>query len=124
MVQAMSEIIVTITGLVLIVLIIWWFWFSTPVAAHVDKNTSVEIIAKDGTYQPAVIEVQAGQSLNLNFLRHDATPCAEQVVFPQLGISADLPLGRVHNIHLPALQPGAYEFTCQMGMYRGRLIAK
>lgn len=120
----MSEIIVTVTGSVVIAMIIWWFWFSTPKAAHVDKDTTIQIAAKDGTYQPAVIEVQAGEPLNLNFLRHDATPCAEQVVFPQLGISADLPLGRAHYIQLPALQPGTYEFTCQMGMYRGRLIAK
>jgi len=120
----MNEIIVTVAGLVLIALIVWWFWFSIPKVTHVNKGASAEIAVKDGTYQPAVIEIQAGEPLNLNFLRHDATPCAEQVVFPQLGISADLPLGRVQDIHLPPLQPGTYEFTCQMGMYRGRVIAK
>ena len=120
----MSELIVTVAGLILVALIIWWFWLSTPKAAHAEKDAAVEIAVKDGTYQPAVIEVKAGEPLNLNFLRHDATPCAEQIVFAQLGISADLPLGRVQTIHLPALQPGTYDFTCQMGMYRGRLIAK
>ena len=120
----MSEIIVTIAGLVLIALIAWWFWFSTPKAAHADQDAPVEIQVKDGTYQPAAVEVQAGEPVSLSFTRHDATPCAEKVVFADLGITADLPLERAQSINIPALKPGTYEFTCQMGMYRGRLIAK
>jgi plastocyanin domain-containing protein len=120
----MSEMMVSIAGLILIALVAWWFWFSTPQAAHTEADTSVEIQVKDGTYQPAAVEVVAGQPLSLRFVRHDATPCAEKVVFISLGISAELPLGRMQDIHLPALKPGMYEFTCQMGMYRGRLIAK
>lgn len=120
----MSEIVVTVAGLVLIGLIIWWFWFSTPKAAHADASTSVAIAVRDGTYQPAAVEVQAGQAVKLSFTRHDATPCAEKVVFADLDITADLPVGRVQLINIPPLEPGIYEFTCQMGMYRGRLIAK
>lgn len=120
----MIEIIVTAIGFVLIVLIVWWFWFSTPEAAHADADAPVEIQVKDGTYQPAVVEVQAGRHVSLSFTRQDPTPCAEKIVFPDLDIVADLPLGRARSIQIPALEPGAYEFTCQMGMYRGRLIAK
>lgn len=120
----MSEIIVTVAGLVLIGLIIWWFWLSTPKAAHVDRNAPVDIQVKNGTYQPAAVEVPAGQPVRLNFTRYDATPCAEKVVFASLGITADLPVERTQSVSLPALKPGTYEFTCQMGMYRGRLIAK
>lgn len=120
----MMEIVVTVAGFVLIALIVWWFWFSTPQAAHADADTAVEIEVKDGTYQPAVVEVPAGKPISLNFTRQDASPCAEKVVFADLDISADLPLDRAHNIQIPALDPGTYEFTCQMGMYRGRLIAK
>jgi plastocyanin domain-containing protein len=120
----MSEIIVIIAGLILTALIIWWFWFSTPKAAHADQDAPVEIMVKDGTYQPAAVEVQAGKPLNLSFTRQDPTPCAEKVVFADFGITADLPLGRSQNISIPALEPGSYEFTCQMGMYRGRLVVK
>lgn len=120
----MSEIIVTVAGLVLIALIAWWFWFSTPKAAHAAQDAPVDIQVRDGTYQPAAVEVAAGQPLRLNFTRYDPTPCAEKVVFAELGITADLPLERSQTIHLPALKPGIYEFTCQMGMYRGRLVAK
>lgn len=120
----MSEIFVTIAGLILIALIIWWFWLSTPKAVQADENAPLEIQVKDGAYQPAAVEVPAGQPVNVSFLREDATPCAEKVVFADLGITADLPLGRSLSISIPALKPGTYEFTCQMGMYRGRLIAK
>lgn len=120
----MSEIAVTIAGLILIALIVWWFWFSTPQAAHADQDAPVEIVVKDGTYQPAAIELEAGKPVSLHFTRQDPTPCAEKVVFVDLNITANLPLGRAQAINLPALEPGTYEFTCQMGMYRGRLVAK
>jgi plastocyanin domain-containing protein len=120
----MIEMVVTGAGLLLIALIAWWFWLSAPKAAHADANAPVEILVSDGTYQPAALEVQAGQPVTLSFLRQDAAPCAEKIVFSGLGISTDLPLGRAQAVRLPALGPGTYEFTCQMGMYRGRLIVK
>ena len=120
----MIEIIVTAGGFVLIALIVWWFWFSTPKAAHADTNSTVEIEVRDGTYQPAAVEVQSGRPISLSFMRHDPSPCAEKVVFADLDITADLPLGRAQRIQIPALKQGTYEFTCQMGMYRGKLIAK
>jgi plastocyanin domain-containing protein len=50
--------------------------------------------------------------------------CAEKVVFGDLGISADLPPGKPHDIALPSSQPGVYEFTCQMGMYRDKIVVR
>jgi plastocyanin domain-containing protein len=108
----------------LIAVIVWWFWLSTPKAAHADAKAAVEIQVRDGTYQPAAVEIQAGLPISLEFTRQDATPCAEKVIFAGLGITADLPLGSTRSIQIPPLKPGTYEFTCQMGMYRGRLIAK
>ena len=48
----------------------------------------------------------------------------KQVVFDKLGLSEDLPLGKPKDVRLPAVAPGEYEFTCQMGMYRGVLVAR
>ena len=124
MVQTVSEILVTLGGIAAVASIVWWFWFSAPKAMRVAGNQLIEILVQDGTYQPAAIEVPTGQPLTLRFVRHDATPCAEKVVFSDLGISADLPLGKPHDITLSGLPAGTHEFTCQMGMYRGKLIAK
>lgn len=119
----MNEILVTLGGLTAIALIVWWFWLSSPRAERLSAQQPIDILVKDGVYQPAMIEVPAGQPLTLRFTRHDATACAEKVVFGTLGIGGDLPLGKPQTVNLPALQPGSYDFTCQMGMYRGRLIA-
>jgi plastocyanin domain-containing protein len=120
----MSFWVVTLTAIAVIGLIVWWFWLSKPRATRVAGQTIIEIRVKDGTYQPAAIEVAAGQALNLKFVREDATPCAEKVVFADLGITTDLPLNQAKTVLIPGLTPGEHEFTCQMGMYRGRLIAK
>lgn len=118
----MSAALVTLGGIAAIALIVWWFWLSSPKAEHPSAQQPIDILVKDGVYQPAALEVPAGQPLTLRFTRHDATPCAEKVVFGELGIVADLPLEKSQTVNLPALKPGSYEFTCQMGMYRGRLI--
>ena len=119
----MSETMVSIGGLAAIALIVWWFWLSHPEAARAENPDALRILIKDGTYQPAALQVPAGQALVLTFIRQDVTPCAEKVVFAELGLSADLPLNRPVTVALPALAPGRYEFTCQMGMYRGALVA-
>lgn len=120
----MTELLLTLGGAAAIAGIVWWFWLSAPKAAHVAASQPIDILVQDDVYQPAVIEVPAGQPLMLRFLRHDAAPCAEKVVFGDLGLGADLPLHKLQIVALPALKPGGYEFTCQMGMYRGRLVAK
>jgi plastocyanin domain-containing protein len=119
----MSEILVTLGGLAAIGWITWWFWLSRPRAARASSNDSIHIEVKDGTYQPAALQVPAGQALALTFTRQDATRCAEKVIFADLGLSVDLPLHRPVTIALPALTAGRHEFTCQMGMYRGSLFA-
>lgn len=119
----MSEILVNIGGFAAIALTVWWFWLSQPRAAQVDMQQSSHILVKDGTYQPAALEVPAGRALTLTFIRQDAAPCAEKVVFADLGITLDLPLNKPVSVTLPGLAPGDHAFTCQMGMYRGRLVA-
>lgn len=110
-------------GLLLIALIIYWFWMAKPKSLKADKNT-VDILVNDGVYTPARIEIEAGKPVTLNFLREDPSPCAEKVLFSALNISEDLPINKRKAIELNIEQPGEYEFTCQMQMYRGSLIVK
>jgi plastocyanin domain-containing protein len=84
----------------------------------------IEIIVDNGVYTPARIEVPAGQPVTLRFVRKDPSPCAEKVLFDDLGISADLPLGKPVDVTMTPPRPGEYEFTCQMRMYRGTLVAR
>ena len=117
----MPALAVNLAGFALIVFIAWWFWLSMPKAKPVSGD-AVDILVADGTYSPSVIAVKSGAPVRLRFLRRDASPCAEKVLFDSLGISADLALDEVTEIVIDAPGPGEYGFTCQMQMYRGRLV--
>ena len=112
--------LVNLTGLVLIGLIVWWFWLYRPREVR-SSGGRLRIVVGEGTYQPARVELPAAAPAILEFLRQDPSPCAEVVVFPALGLSAELPLDRVVSVRLPPLTPGRYVFHCQMQMYRGEV---
>jgi len=117
--------LVDVLALAAIGFIVWWFWLYKPRAVHgANAAGPVEIIVADGVYSPARIEQPQGQALVLRFLRRDPNPCAEQVQFADLGINVELPLNRPVDVTVPAQRPGEYDFSCQMQMYRGRLIIK
>ncbi len=111
-------------GLLLIALIIWWFWFPhTKNERHVEKGL-VEIAVESGIYTPAIIHTTVDKPLVLRFLRKDPSPCAEKVVFPSWDITLDLPLEQPKDLSLTPHKVGEYEFTCQMSMYRGKIIVE
>ncbi len=120
----MTEWVINLTGLALIGLIVWWFWLYRPPAQRAAGTQPIEITVADGVYTPARIEVQPGKPVRLRFLRQDPSPCAEKVLFDSLGVSVDLPVGKSLDVIVTPPQPGEYEFTCQMRMYRGTLIAR
>ena len=117
------DMIINIAGIILIAVIVWWFWLSKPKAI---KQTSdvIEVVVENGVYTPAHIEAVLGKPLTLRFVRKDASPCAEKVIFTDLGIAVDLPLGQALEIKIPTENVGSFDFTCQMQMYRGTLIIK
>jgi len=119
----MTTLIVNLVGFILIALILWWFIISKPKATRITGDT-IDIKVLNGVYDPSIIKAKKGQALHLRFLRQDETPCTEVVIFDQLNISAELPIGKPHEITLTIKEAGEYDFTCQMGMYRGKLIVE
>ena len=120
----MDVVLVNIVGVLLIVAIIWWFWLgpkhsAVKVVSTVDK---LQILVKDGVYEPDHIRLPAGRAATLHFRREDPNPCSEWVLFPDLEVSAELALHKDTPVNLPAAKPGEYPFTCQMQMYRGTLV--
>lgn len=119
----MSAWAVNVAGLVLVGLIVWWFWLSKPKTQRAASG-AIDVIVDGGVYAPARIEVVAGQPVTLRFLRKDPSPCAEKVLFDELGIAADLPIGQPVELTITPGKAGEYAFTCQMQMYRGTLVVK
>ena len=75
-----------------------------------------------GAYEPNTIVAHAGRPLRITFYREETASCSERVVFPAFGKSAMLPPFQDVTLELLPERAGEYEFTCQMGMLRGRLI--
>lgn len=111
-------------GLLVIAFVVWWFWLAKPRAKTAVQNDVVEVIVENGVYTPSVIQAAKDQPLTLRFLRRDPNPCAEKVIFSNLNINADLPMNEPKDIRLTVATADSYEFTCQMGMYRGRLLVQ
>jgi len=114
--------IVNVVGLALMAAVAYWFW-------HVPKGKAVEvgkeavtIEVKNGLYTPDRIQAKVGQTVMLRFLRTERNPCAGTVMFPDFEKSAELPLDREVDLQFVPDRAGEFEFTCQMGMYRGKLI--
>ncbi|MUL37149.1 cupredoxin domain-containing protein [Gloeocapsopsis dulcis] len=116
-----NKVTVTLGGLGLIGLELWWFLFSKPKSRKAAAHGGVQevTVTVDGGYEPSQIVVQAGQPVRLNFDRRDPSSCLEQVRFPDFRIAQELPLNQVTPIEFTPDKPGRYEFTCGMNMFRG-----
>ncbi|NIP79940.1 MAG: cupredoxin domain-containing protein [Gemmatimonadetes bacterium] len=123
--MSIDVILVDIAALLTVTWIVWYFWLSesrASVAAAVAGVQEAAIRVKGG-YDPDRIEVRAGEPVRLTFLRQETAACSERVEFPDFGVSRELPEGEEVTIELTP-EPGEYDFTCQMGMLRGTLVAR
>lgn len=121
-----NRVIVTLGGLGLIGLELWWFLFSKPKSRQATTQEGIQevTVTVDGGYDPSQIRVQAGQPVRLNFYRKDPNSCLEEVRLPGFQITRKLPLDRVTSIEFTPEKPGKYTFTCGMNMFRGEIQAK
>ena len=122
-----DKIIVTLSGLAAIGLIAWFFWFGQKkgVRAAVSSGGYQEVmVLVKGGYTPDVIIVEKGKPVRLNFVRAESASCSEMVLFPDFNKSAKLPEGETVRVELMPDKVGEFEFQCQMGMLRGKLIVE
>jgi Uncharacterized protein conserved in bacteria len=125
--MSLTNILVILTGFVLIGGIAWFFWGprkSGVRAASTSSGYQEAMILVKGGYTPDVIVVQHGKPVRFNFRHEETAACSEMVVFSDFGKSAHLPTGETVPVEFLPEQPGEYEFTCQMGMLRGKLIVE
>jgi plastocyanin domain-containing protein len=121
------QIIVTLSGLALSLLIVWYFWLApkgqTRVAVSESGAQEVAVTVKGG-YTPDVIVVQKGRPVRFTFTRQESSACSEKVLFPDFNQSALLPEGEQVTLEFTPDKAGEYGFQCQMGMLRGKLIVE
>jgi plastocyanin domain-containing protein len=122
-----DRIVVDVVGLGLIAFIAWFFWLvkTTGVRAGVASSGYQEqMVLVKGGYTPDVIVVEAGKPVRLNFVRQESASCSEMVLLPAFNKSARLPEGQTVPVEFLPKERGEFEFACQMGMFRGKVIVE
>jgi plastocyanin domain-containing protein len=124
--MTVDVILVNLGALAVIGWIIWYFWFSEKQAVQAAAGgggVQEAYIRVKGGYDPDLVVVEAGRPVRLYFNRQETAACSEMVLFPDFGISRQLPAGETVTIDIDAPEAGEYGFACQMGMLRGKLVA-
>jgi plastocyanin domain-containing protein len=122
-----ADSVVVLVGLALIVGIASFFWGPRKGgvrAATTSSGYQEAMVLVKGGYSPDVIVVQHGKPVRLNFRREETAACSEMVILADFGKSARLPEGETVPVEFLPEQPGEYEFACQMGMLRGKLVVE
>lgn len=118
-----------IVGTILLaaVLVLYFVWLKfvksqKGTQAKDDRGVQVFDIVVKGAYQPNVIEARVGAPVKINFSRQENSECSRFVGFSDFNVRQELPEGKITSVEFTPRQPGEFAFTCDMGMYRGRLI--
>lgn len=123
----LAQILVTLIGILLIILVNWYFFFSKRKVVQAKKEASgiqeVEVMVKGG-YSPDVIVVKRGIPVRINLYRDETAECSDTIVFGDFKIRKPLPPFKTTPIEFTPENPGEYTFTCGMGMMRGKLIVE
>lgn len=122
-----DRVLVDLVGLALIAFIVWFFWLVRAKgirAAVTSGGYQEQMVLVKGGYTPDVIVVEAGKPVRLNFVRQESVACSEMVLLPAFNKSATLPEGQTVPVEFLPKDRGEFEFSCQMGMFRGKLIVE
>lgn len=122
-----DRVLVDLVGLGLIAFIVWFFWLVRAKgvrAAVTSGGYQEQMVLVKGGYTPDVIVVEAGKPVRLNFVRQESVSCSEMVLLPAFNKSATLPEGQTVPVEFLPKDRGEFEFSCQMGMFRGKLIVE
>lgn len=123
-----AQVLVTVVGVLAILWINHYFFLAgrgIAVAAVAPERGPQRVgIEVKGGYSPATVRVRAGRRVRLEFRREETSGCTEEVVVPAFGIRTFLPPYQTTPVEFTPEKPGSYEFTCGMGMVRGRIIVE
>ncbi|NIN01049.1 MAG: cupredoxin domain-containing protein [candidate division Zixibacteria bacterium] len=122
-----AQILVTVLGVLLIILVNWYFFFSKGKPSRASMEDSgiqeVKVVVKGG-YSPDVIVVKRGLPVRINFYRDETAECSDTIVFGDFNVRRPLPAFRTTPVEFIPEKRGEYIFTCGMGMMKGRLIVE
>jgi plastocyanin domain-containing protein len=119
-------VLVNLAGLTAIAWMVWYFWLSRGrgVQAELAGGVQSALVVVKGGYTPDTIVVERGRPVRLVFRREESASCSERVVIPAFDKNALLPEGEEVALEFLPNERGEYPFSCQMGMFRGRIVVE
>lgn len=120
----MTELLVFIASLALGALIIWWFFgkheTSQADASVVNNVQKIEIVV-DGGYKPEVVRLKVGVPAEVTFLRKSSSSCFDEVLLPDFGQQAKLPVNQPYTFEVQPDKEGVFTYSCGMHMFFGKI---
>ncbi|KXT78210.1 cupredoxin domain-containing protein [Streptococcus sp. DD13] len=119
--------IVSIICLAIIAFIWWWFFgHHEEDGKRAQRRSGYQEIEVEvmGGYSPSRIILKKDVPARIVFHRKDPSSCLDQIVFPDFGVHADLPLNDRYVVEITPKESGTYGFACGMNMMHGQLIVE
>lgn len=117
-----DEIMVLAVGVGAIIFVIWFFFMKKE--RRVEAESGRVRIVVEGGYSPDTIVVEKDRETVLSFIRKDPNSCLEEVVIPDLGQRAYLPLNKEVDLKIRPKRSGRLVFSCGMNMFHGKIIVE
>ena len=95
---------------------------ATEYTTAADGVVEVPLAIINTQYVPSTVSIPADKPVRLIVDRQEDAACSNELVLPQLGISAPLADNAVTVVDIPATKAGTYSMTCGMGMMSGTLV--
>ena len=115
---------VLVAGVAGIAWVNWYFFLAergSAAAARGPGGAQQVTVGVEGGYSPASVRLERGVPARLVFDRRETSSCSEEVVIPDFGVRRFLPAHEKTTVEITPDRVGSYEFTCGMGMLRGRI---
>lgn len=117
----MDKLIVSISGVITIVGI-YWFFFGKKERKVTMKGSDHSItINVEGGYSPSHIQIPQGKKSTLIFVRKDTNSCLEELILPDFKIKKYLPMHTPVTVTLEPKRLGSFDFHCGMNMFHGTI---
>lgn len=88
------------------------------------KAQTAKVVVSANGYQPGSFKLKKGVPARVTFLRQTDEGCGTEIALPAYNIRRALPLNKPVTVAFTPTKTGEFNFTCGMGMMRGKILVQ